>query len=76
MSNETSRIAEKASEYQILKMRKLSDIPNQLGFKFLGITRGRTVVELEIVERPDCAFCVSDNMYPYLIGWVKIGSRP
>ena len=66
-----NRIAPKASEAQIGSMRRLADLPNQIGFRFLGITRGWTVMELEIVARDDCAFAVSEGMYPYLLGWVK-----
>ena len=66
-----NRIAPKATDQQIGEMRRLADLPNHLGFKFIGITRGWTAIELEIVEREDCAFSVSDGMYPYLLGWVN-----
>lgn len=68
----SERISPKATEQQIAKMRRLADLPNQIGFKFIGITRGWTAMELEVVERDDCAFAISDGMYPYLMGWVKL----
>ena len=69
------RVSPRATEHQIKSMRRLADLPNRLGFKFLGITRGSTVMELEIVEREDCAFSVSDRMYPWLLGWVKLDTN-